>query len=384
MTVLDYMRYMGKIERFVKDKTEKKGHFSYFSTSSNDWYFSGDSIMVNKKKYKLANILCTNSVSAKDLSSMTDRVIHIISLKRGLDKSKISKIKVDATSIHIYFEGEDESNWRSGLLLTLKDVYDIFDLKNYTKPGNPFKEYTIQDKDTGLVIKPEFVKMTANSISAELKFQGFDLLLKQKINRGDNIDEYYYLFVHKIGVFVVLKDNSKEGKYGKISGSVFIFCKNDSNNMHSVLEGWDGGGREYRKDVYSGFTNDLKRAYDLTDTQWVCGFPDNETFTTFCIYSGAKSLEYLGGLIREERGGKGRYIMSDDVYSSYELSMFCSYYENMIILNKVSNKSSLVHKSIVQEKYTESIAKFKKAYPNEYYLIRECANRIDKAYDVSR
>lgn len=388
MTVLDYMKYMGKIEDFAKKKLEEKNAKSkppfYACKTTTDWYFLDDTtVLIEDNKYKLSKILGDIKVSVKDLNDITSGVINTISQKRCFDKSRISKIKVDSTSIRIFFEGEDVEDWRSGKIFNLKDLHNMGIFKDYTRPGNPFREYTVRDEYTGLVIKPEYIKMTIGSILSELKFQGFDLLLKQKINRDDDIDEYYYLLAHKVGVTVVLQDNSKE-KYGSLKGSIFIFCKNDSNNMHSVLGGWDGGGREYRKDIYSGFTNDLKKAYDLADTEWVYGFPNNEAFTSFCIYNGAKSLEYLGGLIREEKGGKGRYIMSDDVYSSYELSMFCSYYENMVIFNKVPNRSSFVPKSVVQKKYNDIIASFKKVYPNEYYLLRECANRIDKAYGVSR
>lgn len=390
MTVIEYMGYMGKIEDFAKKKSEEnrfkngKTFDEMFFQVTPEWSFKDDkTILVDGSKYKLSNIFGTNKVSVSELKDMTNKVVQMISIRKGIDKSKISKIKVSSSSIQFYFEGEDVDSLRSGLFFTLGDIYDLCDLKNYTRPGNPFKDYDtskhhkVSINDIELTMNPAVMKLNINSIADELKFQGFNLLLRQKINREDNINEYYYLFAHKVGVIVVLKE-----LLGDVTGSIFIFCKKDTNNMYSILKGWDGGGNHYRKDIYLGFTNDLKKAYDLSDTEWVCGFPDRHTFSIFCIYSGVKSLEYLGGAIREKKGGENRYIMLNDVYSSHELGMLCSYYENKVIFDKIRKGVLSIPKNLPQTYYRDSLNKFKEVYPKEVSVSSECIKRINKAYGI--
>ena len=373
---------MGKIEDFVKKVYEKSQSRKWWVFETPEWSFvdGKEKVLIKGKKYNLSNILC-NDVTSAELKNMTDKVLDLIATKKGLNKSTIAKIKVTGVSVHIYFEGEDENDWRSGNCYTLSDIYDMCELKKPVKSDNPFREYQIIDKGTGMVIKPEWVALNATSILSELKYQGFELLLKQHIISREGQEEYYYLLVHNAGVIVTLNDI--KGFYPKLKGSMFIICNGNSKNLHSILKEWDGGGNCFRKNIYLGITNELRKAYDLSDVKWVCELSDSSVLSSFCIYSGADCLEYLGGSIREENGGDNKCYMLDDAFSSVELSMYCSYYENMVIFNKISQNKLKVPVREFNKCYNDRIAAFKEKYPSECYLMSECAKRIDEAYGVT-
>lgn len=373
---------MGKIEDFAKKVYEKSQSRYVWVTETPEWSFvdGKEKVLIKGKKYNLSSILC-NDVTSTELKSMTGKVLDLIATKKGINKSTIAKLKVTDVSVHIYFEGEDENNWRSGKCYTLSDIYDMCELKKPVKSDNPFREYQIVDKGTGMVVNPDWVAPTVISILSELKYQGFELLLKQHIVSREGQEEYYYLLVHKSGVIVTLNDI--KGFYPKLKGSMFIICNGNSKNLHFILKEWDGGGNCFRKNIYSGITNELRKAYDLSDVKWVCELSDNSVLSTFCIYSGAECLGYLGGSIREEKGGDNKCVMLDDAFSSVELSMFCSYYENMIIFNKISQNKLKVPVREFNKCYNNRIAAFKEKYPSEYYLMSECVKRIDEAYRVT-
>lgn len=129
MTIFQYLKCIGKIDDFAKKVYEKSRNWWVFETPEWSFVDGKEKVLIKGKKYNLSNILC-NDVTSAELKSMTDKVLDLIATKKGLNKSTIAKIKVTGVSVHIYFEGEDENDWRSGKCYTLSDIYDMCELKS--------------------------------------------------------------------------------------------------------------------------------------------------------------------------------------------------------------------------------------------------------------
>lgn len=62
---------------------------------------------------------------------------------------------------------------------------------------------------------------------------------------------------------------------------MFIICNGNSKNLHFILKEWDGGGNCFRKNIYSGITNELRKAYDLSD---VNGYVNSQIIVYYPLF----------------------------------------------------------------------------------------------------
>ena len=383
MRTIDYMEYMGKIEQYVRDaKNKSKTPVGFSIQKEDDWSIKDSrNVVVRGRNVKLSSILGDKNITTDMLQSKTEEILSILEaggyLGNGRSASDVSKVYVDRGVIQLFFEGEDPDNFRAGKLFTIRDLYPILSLnKELASRESRFKGFNTTDYSS------------YSKVNAELVANGFKRVLSKELSHFKEFDkkdisEVFEIWTHKAGVFVSLsyiRERVQGATDFTVSGSVFVFGKSKSMVLRWALPNWDGDGTSMRKNLYPGFTNDLKKAYTVSDVEWLTVFTRESDFNNFIIHSGSKELSYLGGKIRQSIGGENAYTMLGDVYSSYELGMLCSVYEFIAMNNMIAYDDKFVNQKMIDSVATKYKYAFLKKYPNRGTLVDKCTQYINNAY----
>lgn len=339
-------------------------NYAGFENRKTKWSFEGNGIRIGKTVYPLKKVLKTKSLSftTKDLEDMIEKAESLIS-----EAKEREVMGVEFTYDGIKFLYQDD------LTAGVMNYYTFLALwiaKYGSRDDNPFMDFwngraTVPISKTGL-----------NYLIPELEKTGYKRLARVKVTYKEET-EYECLYANKKGSVVFFSE--KEGEIDIKKGSIFISSSSNEFLFQSLFE-YEGGCGQYRKNLRTAFTKLLTIGYEIKTGDWLYGISD-ESLVTFSIYANSKLFEYLGGELREEKGGEGKYLMTDDIYSSYELSMLCSFLETKYILDTVADKDFYVNRKKLDKEFKKMEANLKEQWGNHGMNIwAKCKAIIDEGY----
>lgn len=372
-----YLKAMNLIENFAN----KVSGIDFLSEDKATWEFSGSgSIAVSSKGvqkgvYKLKDILSTDKVSVDQLKEYTGFVYRELSNVMG---EPLESITING-SISINAPNGKVS------ILSYEDVARMLGINKM--------EHWKRTSDMDLFGKPSpsIVSDLINSgfeelYSCDVNVRAKDSSLNTVLDRsGSKKYDKYCILKSNRNEILCINYNSKNKNECK--GSAFLFAGSErEGDGIPYIEGWNGSCIAIQK-FFTG-VNELRvilcsmnSIYNLRSSN----FSDKifkKNFPSFIIMGSSSMLEDLAGCIREGDGGGPYYVLMQDAYSSYEISMALRWYvwERIFRSGKCKLKTEFTLEDISNEKI-KSLRDLEKIYGRQDVeeIYEKCCSVINCA-----
>lgn len=213
-----------------------------------------------------------------------------------------------------------------------------------------------------------------SSYLRKLSSLGFNIIIDRFFGLDEKNIGCYQLWLHSSKGIVLILNNSFIS--GKITGHILASRKGTSLVRSLMKRGinWSGGGTLAYANYSESDLNKILEFYNENRNSW--GFPEDElavkdALSTFCIISTIGCLDYLGGRVRKHHGSSmSEVILSNDPYSSAELSLYLGSVLNQDLLQGIASNEVM---KIVQNNQQE----YQKGFLEETYEGWEKRMQLD-------